>query len=336
MRRRAVLAAAALLTATALPAPASAEVAEIRIGRAPGLAFLPLFVMEAGALVEKHAAAAGLKPAPVKWLNFTGGSDMNDALLSGNLEFANGGVLALLTLWSRALGTPSEVRAVAAVSDVPSTLTTVNPAVKTLRDLTERDRISVAAVKNSQVAILLQMAAEKEFGAGQRARLDPLTVSMPQPDSVAAMLSGRTEVTAQFTVLSFANRELRDPKFRAVIRSTDILGGVNTIVVAYATSRFRSGNPSIFKVYLAALAEACALIAADRRRAAMVYSDASRDRMPLDELLEIMSDPALRYTSAPTATMVFAELMHRIGSIPRKPAAWTDMFFADVRALPGS
>ena len=316
--------------------PVAAEVAEIRIGRAPGLAYLPLYVMEAGKLVEKHLAAGGLPAAPVTWVNFTGGNQMNDALLTDNLEFANGGMPPLLTLWSRALGTKNEVMGVGAVSDLPSVLTTSNPDVKTIRDFTERDRISVAAVKNSQVAILLQMAAEKEFGPGQHARLDSLTVSMPQPESVTALLSRRTEITAHFTVPPFSNRELQDPKIRAVLRSTDVLGGVNTVVVAYATTRFRAGNPKTLRAYLDALAEACTLIAQDRRAAADMYLAASKDRMAAEELLAIMSDPALRYTPTPSGTMIFAEFMHRIGSIPRKPASWTEMFFPEAHGLPGS
>ena len=316
--------------------PVWAEVAEVRIGRAPGLAYLPLYVMEAGKLVEKRLAAGGLPAAPVVWVNFTGGNAMNDALLTDNLEFANGGMPPLLTLWSRALGTRNEVMGVAAVSDLPSVLTTSNPDVKSIRDFTERDRISVAAVKNSQVAILLQMAAEKEFGPGQHARLDTLTVSMPQPESVAALLSGRSEITAHFTVPPFSNRELQDPRIRAVLRSTDVLGGVNTVVVAYATSRFRAANPKTLRAYLDALAEACDLIARDRRAAAEMYLATSKDRLATDELLAIMSDPALRYTPTPSGTMVFAEFMHRIGSIPRKPAAWSEMFFPEAHGFPGS
>jgi NitT/TauT family transport system substrate-binding protein len=326
----------AFLVATLAAAGASAEVDQVRIGGAPGLAFLPLYVMEAEKLVEKHLAAQGLPPTPVTWPSFTGGNNMNDALLSDNLDFANGGVPPFLTLWSRALGTRNEVKAIAAVSDIPSTLVTANPNVRTIRDFTERDRISVAAVKNSQVAILLQMAAEKEFGPGNHARLDPMTVTLPQPESVVMMLSGRTEITAHFTVPPFVQRELKDPKLRPVLRSTDVLGGVNTVVVAYATSRFRERNPKTFAAYLRALEEACALIEKDRRRAAELYLATSNDKMPLDELVEIMSDPALRFTPKPSGTMVFASFMHRIGSIPKGPTSWKDMFFREAHHLPGS
>jgi NitT/TauT family transport system substrate-binding protein len=316
--------------------PAFSEVTHIRIGRAPGLAFLPLFVMEAGKLLEKHLALNGLKDVTVIWQESTSGNVMNDALLSGNMEFANGGVPPFLTLWARARGTRNEIGALAAVSDIPSTLTTSNPNVRTLRDFSEKDRISVAAVKASQVAILLQMAAEKEFGPGEFSRLDHLTVSMPQSESVTALLSGRTEITAHFTVPPFANRELTDPKIRAVLRSTDILGGVNTNIVTYITKTFRDANPKTIKAYLDALGEAGSVVASDRRRAAGMYLQVSHDKITIDVLLEILGDPALRYSLAPTGTMVFAEFMHKVGSIKVKPTNWKDLFFEETHHLPGS
>src|SRR5262249_16382632 len=154
--------------------------------------------MQAEKLVEKHLAQNGLAGVPVSWQDSTGGSAMNDALLSGNLEFANGGVPAFLTLWTRARGSRSEIAALAAVSDIPSVRIPINPNVRPIKDFTANDRISVAAVKASQVAILLQMAAEKELGPGQFARLDQLTVSMSQSDSVSLLLSGKSEITAHF------------------------------------------------------------------------------------------------------------------------------------------
>jgi len=80
----------AILLAGAMPA--FAEVTLVRVGRAPGLAFLPLFVMEASKLLEKHLALNGLQGVTVVWQEYTSGNVMNDALLSGNMEFANGGL----------------------------------------------------------------------------------------------------------------------------------------------------------------------------------------------------------------------------------------------------
>jgi NitT/TauT family transport system substrate-binding protein len=80
--------------------------------------------------------------------------------------------------------------------------------VKTLKDFTDKDRIALPAVRVSMQAVILQMAAEKEFGAGQQHKLDPWTVSLSHPDGLAQMMSGKSEITAHFTSAPFMYQEL--------------------------------------------------------------------------------------------------------------------------------
>src|SRR5262249_8254044 len=111
----------ALLAAVAFCAArgALAEPAEIRAAQQFGMSYLPLMVMEDSHLVEKHAKAAGLSDVKVTWAKLGGPGAMNDALLSGGLDFASGGVPSLITLWDKTRGTPNEVRGVAALNNMP-------------------------------------------------------------------------------------------------------------------------------------------------------------------------------------------------------------------------
>jgi len=78
------------------------QVTEIRIPRgAGGVGFLPLLMMEKNKLVEKHAAEAGLPNLQVRWIELGGPSAMNDALLSGAVDFIAAGPPAFLVLWDR-------------------------------------------------------------------------------------------------------------------------------------------------------------------------------------------------------------------------------------------
>src|SRR5689334_22578380 len=106
---------------------AFAQGTTVRVGRTPTLSQLPIYVLEGAKLIEKHAKAAGIGDVTVNYVDVAGGAVLNDMLLAGNLEFATGGVPPFLILWSRALGTPSEVKAIAAVGGTPSTLYTRNP-----------------------------------------------------------------------------------------------------------------------------------------------------------------------------------------------------------------
>ncbi|TMH67036.1 MAG: ABC transporter substrate-binding protein, partial [Betaproteobacteria bacterium] len=189
-----VLAIVACVALTSLPA--RAEMTEIAVAEQYGIGYLPLMLMEEKKLIEKHAKAAGVD-VKVGWAKFAGGNVMNDALLSGNLQFASGGVGPLVTLWARTRGN-IDVRGVGALNSMPLYLVTRNPNVKAIRDFRDSDRIALPAVKVSVQAVLLQMAAEQAFGAGQQNRLDPLTVTMSHPDAMQALLSGQSEIDAHF------------------------------------------------------------------------------------------------------------------------------------------
>src|SRR5256885_12033329 len=161
---------------------ARAEMAEINVAQQYGISYLPMMLMEDKKLIEKHAKAAGID-VKVGWAKFAGGNVMNDALLSGSLQFASGGVGPFVTLWARTRGN-LDVRGVGALNSMPIHLVTRNPNVKTLADFGPNDRIALPAVKVSVQAVLLQMGAEQAFGAGQQNRLDALTVTMSHPDAI--------------------------------------------------------------------------------------------------------------------------------------------------------
>ena len=73
-----------------------------------------------------------------------------------------------------------------------------DPAIKSLKDFKDTHRIALPAVKVSNQAIILQMAAAREFGDAKYAALDHLTVSMSHPDATAAMLGGAERDHGEF------------------------------------------------------------------------------------------------------------------------------------------
>lgn len=324
--------AAALLSVVALGA--RAELAEIKVAQQYGISYLPLMLMEEQKLIEKHAKAAGLD-VKVGWAKFAGGNVMNDALLSDSLQFASGGVGPLITLWSRTKGN-LDVKAVAAINSMPLYLNTRNPNVKSLKDLSEKDKIALPAVKVSIQAVTLQMAAEKAFGEGQHGRLDPLTVSLSHPDAQTALLSGAGEINAHFSSPPFQYQQLEKPGIRTIVNSFDVLGGPATFNLVWTTAKFRNENPKLYEAFTKALDEAIAIINKDKRAAAAAYLRLSRDKDTLDDVARMMNDPQIVYTTTPQSVMKYVNFMGKIGSIKVKPESWKDMFFPNVHALPGS
>ncbi|OYW32250.1 MAG: nitrate ABC transporter substrate-binding protein [Rhizobiales bacterium 12-66-7] len=236
--------------AVSLAGAAAAEVDTVRLAKQFGISYLPLTVMEEEKLLEKHAKDLGLD-VKTEWLRFTGGSGMNEALLSGNLDFASGGVGPMLTIWGRTQKSIG-VKGVATLNAMPLYLVSVNPNVKTIKDFTDKDKIALPTVKTSIQAVTLQMAAEKTFGEGQQNKLDPLTVSMGHPDAQVAMMGGRSEINAHFGSSPFQDLELKDPRAHKVLDSYDVLGGPHTFNLVWTTTKFAESNPKVMKAFLAA------------------------------------------------------------------------------------
>src|SRR5438132_10238321 len=130
----------------ALVAPARAEVSEINVAQQYGVSFLPLMVMERDKLVEKHAKAEGLPDVRVNWVKVAGPSVMNDGVISGALQFIAVGAPSMITLWDKTNG---QVKGVSAMTTYPLYLITRNPNVKSVRDLSNQDKIAVPSIKVS-------------------------------------------------------------------------------------------------------------------------------------------------------------------------------------------
>jgi NitT/TauT family transport system substrate-binding protein len=315
-------------------AAARAEMSEINVAQQYGISYLPLMIMEDQKLIEKHAKAAGVD-VKVGWAKFAGGNVMNDALLSNSLQFASGGVGPLVTLWSRTRGN-LDVRAVAAINSMPLYLNTRNPAVKTVKDFTEKDKIALPAVKVSIQAVTLQMAAEQAFGEGQHGKLDALTVTMSHPDAQAALLSGAGEVTSHFSSPPFQYQQLAKPGIRTVLNSYQVLGGPATFNLVWTTAKFRNENPKLYEAFVKALGESIAIINANKAAAADAYLRLSKDKSTPAEILAMLNDPQIIYTTTPQNVMKYVNFMLKTGAIKTKPDSWKDLFFPNAQALPGS
>ena len=166
----ATLAAFALVIAVSLGlGHAKAEIAQLRIAQQFGVSYLPIIVAKERGLIEKAAEKAGLPAPKVEWLQLSGAAAMNEALISGSLDLATGGVAPLITTWAKTRGSVNVI-GVVALGNVPNVVTTTNPNVKTIKDFTDKDRIALPAVMISFQSQVLHMAAEKGAGRDRQAR----------------------------------------------------------------------------------------------------------------------------------------------------------------------
>lgn len=325
MKNRILWAAALALS---LVSAARAE-GQLRIAEQFGIVYLPLHVAQELKLVEKQGKAQGLD-VKLEFVQLSGGPAVNEALLSGSIEIAGAGVGPLLTIWDRTLG-KQNVRGVASLGNFPFLLVTNNPAVRTIADFGEQDRIATPAAGVSVQSRLLQLASAKLWGDAQYNRLDKLQVTLPHPEAAAAVSKGGTEVTAHFGNPPFQEQILAaNPKARAVLSSYEVLGGPASATVLYATEKFRRENPKTYKAFVDALAEAQAFIRANPEQAADIFIKTNKSNVDRKLLLSIIKSPDVEFKLTPQNTLPLASFMQRVGAIKNKPASARDYFFDDA------
>ncbi|RDJ23129.1 ABC transporter substrate-binding protein [Bosea caraganae] len=322
------------LAATGTGAAHAAE-GQLRIAKQFGVVYLLLNVAEDQKLIEKHGKAAGID-IKVEYIQLSGGSAVNDALLSNNIEIASAGVGPLFTLWDRTHGRQN-VKGVASLGNFPYYLVTNNPNVKTIADFTEKDRIALPAVGVSVQARILQWASAKLWGDKEFARLDKISVTLPHPEAAAAIIKGGTEITGHFGNPPFQEQELADnPKARIVLNSYDVQGGPSSSTVLYATEKFYKDSPKTYKAFLDALDEAAKFVVANPEHAADIYIKANGGKADRSLLLKVIKNPEVSFKVEPQNTLGLGQFMHRVGAIKTEPKALSDYFFADPRIAAGS
>ncbi|PAK13208.1 ABC transporter substrate-binding protein [Burkholderia ubonensis] len=326
-RRRALLAAGlGVLGVLGAPSLVRAKPRTVRISKGYGVLYLPLLVMEKQRLFERHAARHGVRDVSVDWVLLDGGNSVNDAMMAGTLDFAGAGAPGFIELWARARGIPNvEVIGISGLSTTSLSLNANRPGLASLRDFTPSDRIAVPGIRTSLSAVVLQMVAGKLLGQRHFAQLDAITVNLPHPQAMQALIRHENGVTAHFTSPPFSTLELRQPGIHRVVSSIDVLGPL-TLDVVFAPKRLVDAEPALAAAFLGALDDANRLIAQDPRAAAAIYASASGVGVSHDDVMQMLAAPETRFSVRPNQLMDYVDFLYMVGTIKAKPRTWQEMF----------
>ncbi|EOI3527601.1 ABC transporter substrate-binding protein [Cronobacter dublinensis] len=322
-----------MLALIAAAGTAQAE-GNISIAQQFGIGYLLLDVVRDQQLIEKEGKKEGVD-IKVEWRTLSGATAMNEALLSGALDVASAGVPPLLTLWDRTKGRQN-VKAIAALGSMPNFLLSNNPAVESISDLTDKDRIAVPAAGVGFQSRTLQIETARRFGNSDYKRFDTLSVSLPHPDASAALIAGKSEITAHFSSPPFQYQALEHSNVHKILSSYDVLGGKATFNVLYTTQKFHDENPKTYRAFYNALSEAAKIINADKNAAAETYIRVEKSRLPRPLVEKIVNDPDTEFTISPQRTFIYAEKLHELGVLKNKADSWKDYFFNEAWENPGS
>jgi len=223
------------------------------------------------------------------------------------------------------------------MTSLPMYLNTTRVGLRKLEDLTDADKIAMTAIKVSIPAIVMQMYAAEKNGLAEATRFDNHTVSMTHPDGVIALLGGSGAISAHFTSPPFHQRERKNPRVHTVMTSDDVMKGSTTFTMLSTTTAFHDKNPQAVAAVLAALEEANQMIRDEKKAAAnLMLTSTTESGFSEQELLEVIDDPAVKFTTTPENVMKYAEFMHSTGTLKTRPSSWRDLFFEEIHGVPGN
>ncbi len=185
-------------------------------------------------------------------------------------------------------------------------------------------------------AIMLQMAAAKEFGDAKFNALDHLTVSMAHPDATAAMLGGTSEVVANFSSAPFQYRQMKNPNIRRLLTSTDLFDEPLSFNVIATTSKFRTRESEALR-RVPGGAEGGDRFHQRRQEARGRDLSEGERRQDADRGhhggARRPGDPI--HHQGRRASRPFVSFMAKTGALRNPPADWREMFFPEALGRTG-
>lgn len=317
---------------------AFADTGTISTGYQPGLTYLPIMLMDANHTFEKHAAALNIKEPKASYVRTGGPGQVIDGLLSDSFQCGSVGSSSVPLLFVKSKG---NFKMVSNLSYMPMFLNSTNPAIKTVADYknTTNNWVGVPTQGTSVQAIVFQKAVANTFGVANAKSLDHLTHTIPHPDAMAQLLSGKAEVNNHLTAPPFQYQELEDGKGRVhkVMSSYDVFGK-SSFVTAMCSVKFEKANPLTIKAYTEAVYEEINWINTHKAEAAKRYVELSGTKESKESVLKMLNDPDIEFNVVPQGIEKYSTFMNSIGSLtvdhsvlPKAPTA-KEMSFGNLQS----
>ena len=250
----------------------------VRLAQQYGMQYAPVYVMQNLGLLEE--LLPGVK---LEWNNFGGGSAMNEALISNQLDVAFMGIPPALIAIDKGV----DYRIASGISVPPAELI-VHPdsEINSLEDIKPEHKIAVPGIGSIQ-HIMLSIAAKDMLGDANA--FDNNLSTMANPDAYTALTSG-TDVVGHFASMPYIDLEINDG-MKSILTADEIGGGAS--IIAVATKDFAE-NKEIYNALMTALGQAIELINDGDEEAIQII--ANTEKITVDAAKTYVNWPGTKYT----------------------------------------
>lgn len=206
-----------------------------------GIAYAPLQIMKEQKILEEK-----LPGVTINWKQFGGPTGIREGMLNGEINIGFMGVAPVLV----GIDNGMKWRYATGISANEVAIVTADENLRSLQDITAKDRIAILSPACTQ-HVLLCMLAEQQLGDAHA--LDNQLVSMNHPDSVSALVSG-TEITVHVSTPPYITQELNEG-MSVMATGEEIMGRSFTFISGVVMDEFYENHRDYYDAFLEALEE---------------------------------------------------------------------------------
>lgn len=286
----------------------------IRFAQQYGMQYAPAYVMQRLGLLEKR-----LPGAKLEWTKFGGGSAMNEALISNQLDVAFMGIPPVLIAIDKGV----DYRIACGICVPPSELIVRSDlGISSLKGIKPEHKIAAPSIGSIQ-HIMLSMASKKILGDANA--FDKNLTAMANPDAYTALRSG-TEVVAHFASMPYIDKEISDG-MKSILTAEDAGGGASIVCVV---TKALNSNTIVYNELIAALGEANELINKQDDEAVKVIAEI--EKISIEDAKKYITWPGTIYTTDLHRVDELAEFMYEAGYIKNKSKGFESMTWEGAKA----
>lgn len=279
-----------------------------------GLAYAPLLIMKEQGLIEKY-----YENVEVEWVLLNSGAAINEGIVSGDIDVGAIGVGPFVT--GVTAGIPYKIYS--AISSQPNEMTTSDPDINSLSDITSEDKIALVNIGSIQ-HILLAMAAEKELGDAHS--LDNNIVAMAHPDGMTALISG--SVPCHLTSSPYLYKELDTVGIRELSVVSEVWPQGSTFIVGVASTKLYDENRELYDAVASATSEAMDYI--NNNKEAVAELLCVNEDVSAEVMLGWLNNTGSVYSVETKGVTDMADFMERADFLTTAAPKFEDMVFDNV------
>ncbi|MDE2572503.1 MAG: ABC transporter substrate-binding protein, partial [bacterium] len=284
--------------ASAAPVRAASDApSSVTIAYQPGLSYATLIVMKEQGTLEKQFP--GTKFA---WRVLGNGAAIRDGIIAGQIQIGAGGVGPFLIGWDKGVG----YRLIGSLNEMDLWLVTMDPKIKSLKDIKPGMRIGMPGIDAIQ-AIVLKRGAERELGNAHA--LDQNIVAIPHPLGLQALEHG--QLMGHLTSPPFQFEEVAAGG-HVILHSFDLFG-VSTFNSVYTTEAFYDGHKDFVKAFYQSLKAATAFVKSHPNEAAELLSRDSGGKATPAQFDGWLTHKGLAFETTPHGFLAYGKFMQQIG-----------------------